>query len=40
MIVDVVGLVKDHNEGIFDGVSEKLVDIVDRRVSGKLFADI
>jgi hypothetical protein len=32
VVVDVVGLIKDYNEGIFDGVSEELVDIVDGRV--------
>jgi hypothetical protein len=33
VVVDVVGLIKDYNEGIFDGVSEEFVDIVDRHVS-------
>jgi len=40
VVVNVVGLVEDHNEGILNGVTEKSVDIVDGSVPRDLVADI
>ena len=40
VVVNIIRLVKGHDEGIFDGVTEKLVDIVDGRASRDLVVDI
>jgi hypothetical protein len=33
VVMDVVDLIKDYNEGVFDSISEELVDVVDGRGS-------
>jgi hypothetical protein len=38
--VYVVGLVENHNEGILNGVSEELMDTVNRSAPGELLADV
>jgi hypothetical protein len=40
VVMNVVSLIKDHNVGVFNGITKKLVDITDRRVSGELFTDV
>jgi hypothetical protein len=40
MVMDVVGFIEDHDERIFDGVSEKLENTVDRSIPGELLADV
>jgi len=39
VVVNIVDLVKNPDEGILNCVTEKLADIVDRRVSRELLAD-
>jgi hypothetical protein len=40
MIVDIVGLIEDHDERIFNGVSEKLEETVDGSILGELLVDV
>ena len=37
MVVDVVRFIEDHDEQIFDGVSEKLEETIDRSIPGELL---
>jgi hypothetical protein len=40
VVVYVVGLVKNHDEGVLNGVSEELMDTVNGSAPGELLADV